>query len=188
MPRTKPSTWTTWEDMPIEEFRARHRKAREKASLFVAEIDEIFPGLVTLTAEQRKVAPRLRDGEHPMLLKILDVAEKKPALFESLADEDDGMNPGELETQLLRDRIEKHSLFLELGETLDPLSGKVSDTTLYLATKFREVLSAAYRIAKAHAATDRTVNGMVAPVIDFMRKGAVAAAATRAAKRAQQEG
>ncbi|WP_434045348.1 MULTISPECIES: hypothetical protein [Sorangium] len=154
----------------------------------MAEIDEIFPGLITLTAEQRKVAPRLRDGEHLMLLKILDVAEKKPALFESLADEDDGMNPGELETQLLRDRIEKHSLFLELGEALDPLSGKVSDTTLYLATKFREVLSAAYRIAKAHAATDRTVNGMVAPVIDFMRKGAVAAAATRAAKRAQQEG
>ena len=48
--------------------------------------------------------------------------------------------------------------------------------------KFREVVLAAYRIGKAHALTDRAINDILAPVIDFMRKGAVAATATRATK------
>ena len=183
MPKPKSAAWTTWEDMPLDEFRARAEKARAKAAAFVAEIDELFPGLVTLTVEQRKTAPRLRDGEHAMLHRVLDITEKKPALFESLADEDDGMNPGTFEAPLLRERIEKHKLFLELGDTLDPLRSKVSDSTLYVAGRFRTAISAAYQIAKAHAKTDRGINDVLAPVIDFMRKNAITGAAARTSRK-----
>lgn len=183
MPKPKPSQWSTWEDMPLDEFQKRAETARKEAAAFVTRMEELFPGRVTLTAEQRKVAPRLRDGEHAMLNRVLDVVDLKPMLFESLADHDDGTDPDTLETPLLRDRIEKHRLFGEIDKTLTPLAGRLRDSGFYLAGKFREVVLAAYRIGKTHALTDRAINDILAPVIDFMRKGAVAAAATRAAKK-----
>jgi hypothetical protein len=156
---------------------------REKAAAFAAEVDEQFPGLVTLTAEQRLFAPRMRSGEHDMLLTVLDVADLKPALFESLADNDEGTDPKKFETRLLRDRIEKHRLLNEIAQALAPLSDHMGDTSLYVASRFREALGAAYRIAKTHAATDKKINDILAPVIDFMRKASVAAAAKRAKKK-----
>jgi hypothetical protein len=63
----------------------------------------------------------------------------------------------------------------------------VGDSALYLADLFRDACYAAYRIAKTHALTDRQVNDVLAPVIDFMRKGAVAAAAARARKKKGEE-
>ncbi|APR87724.1 hypothetical protein A7982_13073 [Minicystis rosea] len=183
MPNPKTPVWTTWEDMPIAEFRKRHALAKEKAAAFVAAIDELLPGLVTLTREQRKVAPRLRVGEHAMLLEVLQVTQIKPALFESLADVDEGMDPKKFEPELLAERVEKHQLLGELDETLVPISDAVADTGHYLAGKFRDAIFAAYRIAKVHAATDRAINDILAPVMDFMRKNAVTGAATRSAKK-----
>ncbi|WP_437677573.1 hypothetical protein [Sorangium sp. So ce131] len=177
--RKKDSNWSSWEDMPIEEFRARAEKAKALAAELVEELDGLFPGLVTLTKEQRQTAPRLRDGEHAMLNKVLDVVDMKPALFESLADQDEGMDPNRFETALLRERIEKHLLFSKLAESLAPVGGELGDSTLYTAIKFRETLYAAYRIAKTHAQTDRKVMDVLAPVIDFMRKNVVAGAAAR---------
>jgi hypothetical protein len=165
--------------MPIEEFQARAEKAKALAAEFVEELDHLFPGLVTLTKEQRQTAPHLRDGEHAMLKKVLDVVDMKPALFESLADQDEGMDPNRVETALLRDRIEKHRLFSEVAESLSPIGGELVDSTLYTATKFRDTLYAAYRIAKAHAQTDRKIMDVLAPVIDFMRKNVVTAKRSR---------
>ncbi|WP_433933228.1 hypothetical protein AB3662_03235 [Sorangium cellulosum] len=182
--KKKDSNWTTWEDMPIDEFRSRAEKAKAMAVEFVEKLDELFPGLVTLTKEQRQTAPRLRDGEHAMLHKVLDVVEMKPALFESLADQDEGMDPNRFETALLRERIEKHLLFSKVAESLAPVGGELGDSTLYTAIKFRETLYAAYRIAKAHAQTDRKVMDVLAPVIDFMRKNTAAGAATKKNRKA----
>ncbi|WP_437984203.1 hypothetical protein [Sorangium sp. So ce117] len=78
---------------------------------------------MTLTKEQRKTAPRLRDGEHAILHKVLDVVDMKPALFESLAEQDEGMDPNRLETALLRERIEKHLLFSETSPPRPPRGG-----------------------------------------------------------------
>lgn len=175
----KSADWKTWEDMPIEEFERRAAKVKAAAMELVATANRELPGLVTLTGEQRAHAPKLREGEHAMLARVLDVADSKPALFESLADEDDGMDPTKFETRVLRDRIEKHRLFGEIAAELSPLASHVNDSALYVAGRFREALSAAYRIAKTHAATDKRINDILAPVIDFMRKGAVLAAATR---------
>ncbi|KYF78747.1 hypothetical protein BE11_38730 [Sorangium cellulosum] len=177
--RKKDTGWTTWEDMPIEEFRVRAEKAKALAAEFAEKLDGLFPGLVTLTKEQRKTAPRLRDGEHAVLRKVLDVVDMKPALFESLADQDEGMDPNRFETALLRERLEKHLLFSNVAESLSSMGGELGDSTLYTAIKFREALYAAYRIAKAHAQTDRKVMDVLAPVIDFMRKNTAAAAAAR---------
>ncbi|MGK3997173.1 hypothetical protein [Sorangium sp. So ce1024] len=83
------------------------------------------------------------------------------------------------ETALLRERIEKHLLFSKVAESFTPIGGELGDSALYTASKFRETLYAAYRIAKAHAQTDRKVMDVLAPVIDFMRKNTAAGAATR---------
>ncbi len=180
---TKSVAYDSWEDMPLEEFKVRAAKATEAATRFVALLEELFPGLVTLTKEQRKGLPRLKDGEHAMLHLVLDVVDLKPALFESIADQDEGTNPKVFETPLLRERIEKHRLFGEIAAELDPLSEQVGDSALYLGGRFRDAVYSAYRIAKTHAETDKKVMDIVAPVIDFMRKASVAAAAVRRAKK-----
>ncbi len=181
--KKKTGDFETWEDMPLEEFKKRVAQAQKLIADFKMQMSETLPGLVTLTAEQRAIAPRLRAGEHGHLTTVLDVVDRKPQLFDSLADNDEGMDPNKFETSLLRDRIEKHRLLGELTAELAPLSDQVSDTTLYLASLFREALSAAYRIAKTHAQTDKKINDILAPVIDFMRKASVAAAAKRAKKK-----
>ncbi len=175
----KSATFDSWEDMPLEEFKARAAKAKEAAGQFVDLLEELFPGLVTLTKEQRKALPRLRDGEHSMLRLVLDVVDLKPTLFESIASADDGMDPKVFETPLLWERIEKHRLFREIAAELEPLSEQVGDSALYIAGRFRDAVYAAYRIAKTHAETDKKVMDIVAPMIDFMRKGAVASALVR---------
>ncbi len=50
----KSVTFDSWEDMPLEEFKVRAAKAKEAAAQFVALLEELFPGLVTLTKEQRR--------------------------------------------------------------------------------------------------------------------------------------
>jgi hypothetical protein len=177
--KKKPAQYESFEDMPLDVFRANVEEAKKHAAEFVATIHRLFPGLVTLTKEQRAAAPRLRDGEHAQFLTILQVVDLKPQLFESLADNDEGMDPHTFETGLLRDRIEKHRLLRELADELAPLSEQISDTPLYLAGLFRDALAAAYRIAKAHAETDKKIRDILAPVIDFMRRGAVTAAKRR---------
>lgn len=178
--RTKSlTTWTTWEDMPLDEFEKRAAKVKQGAIDLAALTDKELPGLRTMTAEQRAHAPKLRQGEHPMLAKVLDVADLRPALFTSIADQDEGMDPAKFETRLLRDRIEKHRIFGEITAELQPLAGHVSDSALYLSGQFREAVSAAYRIAKTHAMTDKGINDLLAPVIDFMRKAAVVRAANQ---------
>lgn len=177
--KDKPAEYASFEDMPAAVFDQNVEKTKQLIDQFLADVNRLLPGLVTLTAEQRSRAPRLRDGEHGHLLTVLDVVDKKPHLFESLADTDEGMDPKKFETALLRDRIEKHRRLSELAKLLAPLSDEVNDTPLYLASRFRDALSAAYRIAKAHAETDRTIMDKLAPVIDFMRKASVAAAAKR---------
>lgn len=178
-PAGTPSAPASFEDMSLAQFRENIEEAKEHARGFVVKIHELFPGLVTLTKEQRAVAPRLREGEHDNFLAILKIVEMKPQLFESLADNDEGMDPNKFETGLLRDRIEKHRLLGELAAELAPLSEQIGDSPLYLASLFRDAMSAAYRIAKAHSETDKTIMDVLAPVIDFMRKGPLAAAARR---------
>lgn len=174
-----PQAPASFEDMPLEQFRANIEEAKELAHAFVVKIHELFPGLVTLTKEQRAAAPRLREGEHDNFLAILRIVDMKPQLFESLADSDEGMDPNKFETDLLRDRIEKHRLLGELAAELAPLSEQIGDSPLYLASLFRDAMSAAYRIAKTHAETDKKIMDVLAPVVDFMRKGALAAARRR---------
>ena len=164
------TTWKTWEDMPLDEFARRAEKVKKAASDFRTMVDDELPGLVTLTQEQRRFAPKLRVGEHSMLGRVLDVADLKPALFESIADQDQGHDPSKFETGLLRERVAKHLKFGEITAELAPVATHVSDSSHYLAGQFRDAISAAYRIAKTHAMTDKQVNDILAPVIDFMRK------------------
>src|SRR5262245_30615213 len=104
---TKTATWTLWEDMPLDEFHKRSQQAKAPTEKYVAEMRSLFSGMPTLTADDRVGAPRLRDGEHNVFLATMDVADMKPETFAGSADVDEGKDPNQLETNLIRERIEK---------------------------------------------------------------------------------
>src|SRR5262245_881405 len=87
--------------MPLEELTKRVAKAREH----LAAIDDLLPGTVGLTPDGRKHASKFRTGEATALSSVLDVADRKPALFQSLATLDHGFDPKAFETGVLRDRL-----------------------------------------------------------------------------------
>jgi len=174
--------WTSWLDMPLDEFQQRQRKALEAAERFRATVEELFPGLVTLSSEARAHAQRLQDGEDAVLLTVCDLIDQKPQMFESLADEDEGHDPNRYETALQRERIAKWQSLREVAKTLAAGSDLVDDSLLYLANLFRPSLRAAIQIAKPVAKRDPHVQTMLAQALDFISAPAFKAAATRAAR------
>jgi hypothetical protein len=144
-----------------------------------------LPGLVTYTTEDRRsAAGKFRVGEADALLSVLDAAEKRPHLFESLADKDFGADPETFEVDLLRDRLQRAAKLIPLAAALDELNTKVSDTILELSANTRPVMLEAYGIAKSVAKTDAKLRGTIAPAIDFFARIARQSAETRRKNRA----
>src|SRR4051812_17965469 len=85
--------------LPLDEL----KKRVEKAIALLSQIEELLPGLLQLTDDARcRSSGHYRKGEAEALASLVDLAEKKPALFESLADQDEGHNPMQFEHELLR--------------------------------------------------------------------------------------
>ncbi len=169
--------WTNVSDMPLEELQRRAAEAAEK----MQEILGLFPGLVTLTADERQHSRgRIRTGEGKIFLTLVSVMEKFPELFLGLADLDEGVDPTRVETELLRDRILR-------AEALAPLSAlaermrDLSDTVLHFRGLVRDPIGEAYGISKAMARTNTALRSMLAPVLDFYAAAAKLAAASRKA-------
>src|SRR5438128_2072309 len=99
------------EGMSIEELRRRVQKGRE----LLAQLEGLFPGMVTMTAEERLHSDgRLRNGESAELTAVLDAVDSAPQYFTSLADKDEGRDPTKFETGLLRERLVRRDLLNEL--------------------------------------------------------------------------
>jgi hypothetical protein len=165
--------------MPLDELRARVVKAIALWQQILA----LLPGGVVLTDNERgHTRGRLRDGESAQMLTVLDVCEKFPALFESLVDLDEGVDPTKFETPLLRDRLQRAEILAPLADALSNTQLlSITDTVLHLRDLARTPISEAYGIAKSIAKTNVALKTMLAPVLDFYRALAELAAAARKA-------
>ena len=167
--------------MPIHDLKKRAAEVQEH----IDAIEELLTGLVGLTPDGRQhTSGKYRSGEAEALVSVLDVADQKPALFESLASLDDGLDPKAFETDLLRDRLTRASLLGEIQTAVASLGDGLSDTVLHLGDLSRPVMLSAYDIVKSHAKTDGTVAKLAKGALDYYAKiGRASAAAKRAKKK-----
>jgi hypothetical protein len=61
---------------------------------------------------------------------VVDAMDLQPGIFEALADEDEGHDPNKLETELLRDRFDRHEIYLSLAAEVEEVASVFSDTAL----------------------------------------------------------
>jgi hypothetical protein len=157
--------------MPMAELKNRVTKALA----LLAQLDELLPGLIELPDDDRNhTNGRFRSGEAEALASIIEVADKKPALFESLADKDERFEP-----ELLRDRLQRAIVLEPLVKAALEFASATGDTRLLLGERTRPVLLAMYEIVKPHAKRDHAIATMCKPVLDFFSALGRAAAATR---------
>ncbi len=142
-------------------------KRVDKGKALVAQLAALFPGLVTMTSDDRiHTEGRMRGHEPAAFAAVYDAADAKPALFASLADKDDGFDPKKFETQVLRDRLARRNLINTIATELAPLAASFNDTALAIGERVAPVSRAAYKIGKAVAETDAELRTILAPAID----------------------
>lgn len=174
------ATGASIHSMPLSELAERVARAEQLAR----EIDELFPGLAPLTDDERlHTSGRFRDGEEEALRAMLAGARLRPELFASLADKDEGHDPGTFEVELLEDRLARRALLQRLSVALAPVADKASDTMLHLGDQSRPVLLAAYRIAKTVAETDDKLRQKISGALNFYGGIGKSAASTRRKKK-----
>ena len=169
--------WSTVFDMPLDELERRVVQAHG----FMQQAVALFPGLSVMTDEERKYSNgRIRTGEGPQFLTLIAIMEAFPRFFEGLADLDQGIDPTQVETALMRDRVQRAEI---LAKLLDDAAkfGALSDTVLHLRELVRDPMKEAYAIAKVMAKSNDQLKSMLATVINFYAAMAKAAAATRKA-------
>jgi len=163
------------------------RQRVERARALVREIEALFPGLTTLSEDDRRASDgRVRgDEERGALSSILDAVDANPAVFACLADKDDGVDPTRVETGLLRDRLARQQCLADLSALLAPIARSVEDTALEQGERCKPVILAAYQIARPVAKHDAAMRAKLVPAIDYYsaiaRKGARTRAAAKAA-------
>ena len=162
--------------MPLPELR---RRVTEALLLFT-KIIELFPGLVELTDDaKRHSSGHYRNDEAESLASLLDVADKKPAVFEPLADKDGGADPKRFEPEVIRDRLERVIILGPLVQAALDFASPASDTRLHLSNLTRPVLLAMYEIVKPQAKHDISIATLAKAALDFYAALGRLAAATR---------
>lgn len=165
--------------MSIPELEDRVARAKQ---LF-GEIEQLLPGLVTMTEDDRRHSEgKLRDGEADALTAVIDVADQHPQYFAALADKDGGVDPKTFETDLLRGHLARRKLLGSVAVAAAELTAPLGDTVLMLGEQVRPVLLAAYQIAKPIAVADEKLRSRLAPALDFYGKIGRRGAETRAKK------
>jgi hypothetical protein len=183
MPPKKPSE--VYDDiltMPLSELK---RRVAEALLLF-AKIEELLPGMVELTDDaKRHSSGHYRNNEAESLTGLLDIADKKPAVFESLADKDGGADPTRFEPEVLRDRLERVIILGPLVKAAAEFASPASDTRLHLSNLTRPVLLAMYEIVKPQAKHDISIATLAKAALDFYAAVGRLAAATRKANKGE---
>ena len=175
--------WSTVFDMPLDELQRRVTQADALMKQAVG----LFPGLFVMTDDERKTTTgRLRTGEGPIFLKVVEIIEAFPSYFAGLADLDEGIDPKVVETPLIRDRIERAEILAKLIDDAEKLTG-LSDTVLHLRALVREPIKEAYAISKAMKRTNEALKTMLVPVLNYYAAMAKAALASRQANQAAAE-
>src|SRR5262245_58361493 len=166
--------------MPLDEL----QKRVTQATALLQEAEDLLPGLVELPDEARRYSTgRYRKGEAEALTSLLDIADKKPGLFEVLRDHDEGVDPTKFEPELVRDRLQRAIVLGPLVEAAEGFAEPLSDTRLHLGNMTRPVLLAMYEIVKPQAKHDTALATLAKASLDFFSALGRAAAATRKAKK-----
>ncbi len=161
------------------------KKRAEQSSALTAQTRALFPEAKTITKEDRRLS-RGKMGlvEGAALRGVVDAVDLEPAIFNTLADEDEGHEPDTLETDLLRDRIDRHEIYTRQAEEHLALAKLFSDAALAHGALVRPVALAAYEIAKPISKRHPGIREKIAPLMDYYGANAAAAVETREANKA----
>lgn len=100
------------------------QKRAAKAKALLDELRALFPEAHPLTRDDRRLSQgKMGEEEAEALRGVVDAMDLQPALFDSLADEDEGHDPNKLETSLLRDRLDRHAIYLALAAQAEEVAG-----------------------------------------------------------------
>jgi hypothetical protein len=140
-------------------------------------------------AKQDRRSSRGKMGlvEAAALRGTLDAIDLEPAVFASLADEDEGHDPKKVETDLLRERFNRHEIYTRLAEELTATAKLLTDAALTNGAMVRPLCLAAYEIAKPISKRNPAMREKITALIDYYAANAEAAAETRQANKAKKE-
>lgn len=113
-----------------------------------------------------------------------DAMDLEPAIFGVLADEDEGDDPGKLETNLIRERFERWQVYLELSNKLGELSKLFADAAITAGAQVKPVCQAGYEIAKPISKRHKGMRAAIGPLLNYYGANAAAAAESRLANKA----
>lgn len=168
---------------------AKLREQLPKAKTALAGIRASFSEAKKIAKDDRRTSQgRMGLEENKVLRSVIDVMDLLPAVFAVLADEDEGHDPERLETDLLRDRLDEHEVYMTLAEELADAAQAFSDAALRVGALVKPVTLAAYEIAKPLSKRNAAIREKIAPAIDYYSGNATAAAASRAANKAGKNG
>lgn len=132
------------------------------------EVRKELPGMAVLDSEDRKHSNgRLREGEPEVMLSILDVVDGNQRLFQAMADADGGDEPSRIETEPTRANIARRAALAEVAAELEAMLAEVNDTLLVLGASIRQVVSPAYKIARAAADVNPKVRRQLGTATTF---------------------
>ncbi len=107
------------------------QKREAKAKALLAEVRALFPEAHALPKDDRRRSRgKLGSKEGLALRGVLDAVDLEPAMFAALADEDEGHDPGKLETDLLRERFDCHQIYSSIADEMESLASVLSDAAL----------------------------------------------------------
>jgi hypothetical protein len=161
---------------------AELRKRFVEGKTLLADLRALFPEAHAVAKDDRlRSQGKMSTMESRALRGVVDAIDAEPAIFASLADEDEGHDPDRVETDLLRDRFDRHDLYAEVATELEALAGVFSDTALAIGAQVKPVTLAAYEIAKPISKRHPKIREKIAPTLDYYASNAAAAAAARRA-------
>jgi hypothetical protein len=163
-------------------------KSFTRGKALLVEFRALFPEARALPKEDRRRSRgKLGVKEGTALRGVLDAVDLEPAMFASLADEDEGHDSEKLETNLLRERFDCHPIYKSLADEMEALGKLLSDAALTHAALCKPVTLAAYEIAKPVSKRNPAVREKLAPLIDYYGANAAAAVETRQANKAAKK-
>jgi hypothetical protein len=158
------------------------KELQDKAIAQVNELRAQFPEAQRLAKDDRRLSQGKMGADEAVALRgVIDAMELLPAVFASLADEDEGHDPNKLETDLLRDRFDRHAIYSTLATQFEAAAELFSDAALAMGALVKPVTLAAYEIAKPISRRNEGLRDKIAKALDFYSGRAQVAAATRRA-------
>lgn len=147
---------------------AELRKREAKFDELLAQIVALFPEAHKLAKGDRRASQgKMGEEESAALRGVIDAIDLQPAVFQSLADDDEGHDPNKVETELLRERLDTHAIYSRIAEKLYDAATPLSDSALKAGALVKPVALAAYEIAKPISKRDTAMRGKIAKALDY---------------------